>query len=104
MNKKEKYKRVNDLKVQSIIRQRRVCRCGHVVTLDRTRAIKNKKGYFVCNWCGGRIYYDPLRQLEHNAKCDKEEFRLYVIRYIKYGCKYNPKNKKKKWKKGYYKR
>lgn len=104
MNKNEKYKRINDLKAQSIVKQRRVCRCGHVVTLSRTRTTKNKKGYFVCSWCGGRIYYDPLRQLEHDRECEKEEFRLYFIRYIKYGSKHNPKNKKKKWKKGYYER
>ena len=93
------YKKNNDIRCRNLTKEKRVCRCGHVVTMDRVRKLKNKKGYFICGWCGGRIYYDPIRQLEHNAKCDREQFRLYLIREIRI-MEGNYGNNKKRNKRG----
>jgi len=76
------YKKTNDVIAKNQIKQRRKCRCGHFITITNARRNKNLKGYFLCTWCGGRIYYDPLRQLEHDHKCEREEFRLRLVRSI----------------------
>ena len=31
--------------------------------------------YVLCDWCGGRLYYDDAKQKEYEEKVDKEEFK-----------------------------
>ena len=77
------YKKFNHNLADNLEKCKRVCRCGHRVTLNGgARVSKNKKGYFLCSWCGGRIYYDPEKQKIHNAKCAREEFRMILYHMI----------------------
>lgn len=77
------YKERNDVIYNNREKQRRKCRCGHFITITNCRRNKNRKGYFLCTWCGGRVYYDPLQQLEHDHKCEREEFRLRLVKNIR---------------------
>lgn len=77
------YKKYNQKIALNLEKCKRVCRCGHRVSLNGgARVLKNKKGYFLCSWCGGRIYYDPERQKEHDKQCDREEFRMTLKHYM----------------------
>ena len=54
------------------------CRCGHTKVVPKS----NKFEYVLCNWCGGRLYYDDAKQKEYEKKVDKEEFKYKLNKTI----------------------
>lgn len=73
------YKEYNQIIADNLAKGKRKCRCGHIVIVP----ISKKYDYVLCNWCGGRMYSDPLLQKEHDKKCEQEEFRMAVRNEIK---------------------
>jgi len=73
------YRNVNRTIDDNLSKAKRKCRCGHSVII---RVFKNCD-YFICNWCGGRLYYDIEKQKVHDKQCEKEEFRMAVRNEIK---------------------
>ena len=46
------------------------CKCGHTKVVPYS----NKYEYLICNWCGGRLYFDDAKQKEYDDKVAKNEF------------------------------
>ena len=74
------YRNINRTIDDNISKARRKCRCGHSIIIKKV--FKNCD-YFICNWCGGRLYYDLEKQKVHDEQCKKEEFRMIVRNKIK---------------------
>lgn len=60
---------------------KRTCSCGCTSVLPI--GTKNNKDYVVCRWCGKRVYRDEAKQLEHNKKVEKENFRIQMWNMLK---------------------
>lgn len=58
---------------------RRYCKCGHSITV----APIGLKEYFLCSWCGGRIYRDLQKQKEYDEKCSRDEFKFKFSQILK---------------------
>ena len=54
------------------------CRCGHTKVVPKSKKFE----YVLCNWCGGRLYYDDAKQKEYEEKVDKEEFKYKLNKTI----------------------
>ena len=54
---------------------KRKCICGHTQIITKRKNLE----YVICTHCGGRIYYDKIKQKEHDNKCNKEEFKRRLI-------------------------
>ena len=46
------------------------CKCGHIMLVPYS----SKHEYVICNWCGGRLYFDDAKQKEYDDKVAKNEF------------------------------
>ena len=46
------------------------CKCGHTKVVPYS----TKYEYLICNWCGGRLYFDDAKQKEYDNKVAKNEF------------------------------
>lgn len=73
------YKEYNQMIADNLAKGKRKCRCGHTVILP----IFKNCDYVICNWCGGRMYYDVVLQKEHDKQCEREEFRMAIRNKIK---------------------
>ena len=54
------------------------CKCGHTKVVPYS----TKYEYLICNWCGGRLYFDDAKQKEYDDKVDKEEFKYRLNKTI----------------------
>ena len=77
---KSYYKNLKDVKLMDDLSKCKYkCKCGHSVIFPADR----KREWTVCGWCGCRIFKDPEKQKQWNAKCEKEDFRVKFNNYLK---------------------
>lgn len=65
----------NDRK-DSVYREfKRKCKCGKVLVIPKA----SNREYYICSWCGRRMYKDLLKQQKYEEKRDLQE-RSYLFR------------------------
>lgn len=65
---------------EELIKCRRLCKCGHSVTVA-PGLIRGE--YIICTYCGGRMYKDLSKQKQHDKKVKRENFRFNFVKYLK---------------------
>lgn len=76
--KNKKFMDFNQRLDDAISDCKRKCKCGHTKVVPKS----NKFEYVICNWCGGRLYYDDAKQKEYEKKVNKEEFKYKLNKTI----------------------
>ena len=70
MKKQRKFMDFNQRLDDAIADCKRKCKCGHIMLVPYS----SKHEYIICNWCGGRLYFDDAKQKEYDDKIAKNEF------------------------------
>ena len=70
MKKQSKFIDFNQRLYDAIANCKKKCKCGHTKVVPYS----TKYEYLICNWCGGRLYFDDAKQKEYDKKVVKNDF------------------------------
>lgn len=64
--------------VDALNEYKKICSCG-------CRSIivaSNKRSYAICRWCGKKVFMDEQKQIEHDKKVERENFRTNMWKML----------------------
>ena len=70
MKKQSKFIDFNQRLDNAVANCKKKCKCGHTKVVPYS----TKYEYLICNWCGGRLYFDDAKQKEYDDKVAKNDF------------------------------
>lgn len=70
MKKQSRFIDFNQRLDNAVADCKKKCKCGHTKVVPYS----TKYEYLICNWCGGRLYFDDAKQKEYDDKVAKNEF------------------------------
>lgn len=70
MKKQKRFMDFNHRLDKALGDYKKKCKCGHTKVVPYS----TKYEYLICNWCGGRLYFDDAKQKEYDDKVAKNEF------------------------------
>ena len=70
MKKQKRFIDFNQRLDNAVADCKKKCKCGHTKVVPYS----TKYEYLICNWCGGRLYFDDAKQKEYDDKVAKNEF------------------------------
>ena len=70
MKKQKRFIDFNQRLDNAVADCKKKCKCGHTKVVPYS----TKYEYLICNWCGGRLYFDDAKQKEYDDKVAKNDF------------------------------
>ena len=70
MKKQSRFIDFNQQLDNAVEKCKKKCKCGHTKVVPYS----SKYEYLICNWCGGRLYFDDAKQKEYDDEVAKNDF------------------------------
>ena len=63
--------------INALSELKRTCSCGCVTVVGAPNC-----DYLICRWCGKKVFLDEQKQIEHDKKVERENFRTNMWKML----------------------